>query len=102
MGKRMQANRQLERVLGAPRVAKRLTLSGISPSPVEVVRGTTPEEMNSSRAGDNSDLEEKHAPLMEATVNCAPFETFVNGTATPSATALADQGGRLVAKATLH
>jgi hypothetical protein len=29
-------------VLGAPRVAKRLTLSGISPSSVEIVRGATP------------------------------------------------------------
>ena len=28
-------------------------------------------------------LDQGQLTLMEATVNCAPFETFVNGTATP-------------------
>ena len=45
----------------------------------------TPGEINSSiQGGDGAgQLDQGQLTLMEATVNCAPFETFVNGTATP-------------------
>ena len=45
----------------------------------------TPGEINSSTQGGEGTgkLDQGQLTLMEATVNCAPFETFVNGTATP-------------------
>jgi hypothetical protein len=106
--KRVQANRQLERVFGIPRIAKRLTLSNTSPSQVETSRVATPADIIRGKSAGGlgspagAPLEEEQLPLMEATVNCEPFEVFVNGNAAPSAAALAEQGGRLVSKATLY
>ena len=78
--KRVQANRQLERVHGVPRVAKRLTTSNVPPSPGEGLSEEVVRNIKTPLESIDKGLEEEQLPLMEATVNCEPFEVFVNGT----------------------
>ena len=77
--KRVQANRQLERVHGVPRVAKRLTTSNVHPSPGEGLSEEVVRNIKTPLESIDKGLEEEQLPLMEATVNCEPFEVFVNG-----------------------